>query len=85
MMNAVEEKERGRKKKKGERVSGQRIWKSNFPVEAKTQKGRVEGRCGPQTGLGGDQSLLGKLIANDYSNILWWYSDACNTFIFVRT
>ena len=60
MMNAVEEKERGRKKKKGERVSDQRIWKANFTMEAKTQKGRVEGRCGPKTGLGGDQSLLGK-------------------------
>ena len=85
MMNAVEEKERGRKKKKGERVSDQRIWKVNFTMEAKTQKGRVEGRCGPKTGLGGDQSLLEKLVANDYSNILWWYGDNCNTFIFVRT
>lgn len=54
-------------------------------MEAKTQKGRVEGRCGPKTGLGGDQSLLEKLVANDYSNILWWYGDNCNTFIFVRT
>lgn len=84
-MNAVEEKERGEKRRKEKEWADQRIWKSNFTVEAKTQKGRVEGRCGPQTGLWGDQSLLGKLIANDYSNILWWYSDACNTFIFVRT
>lgn len=42
MMNAVEEKERGRKEKKGERVSDQRIWKSDFTMEAKTRKGGVE-------------------------------------------
>lgn len=45
-MNAVEEKERGRKKRKGERVCYQRIWKTNFPMEAKTQKERIEGGGG---------------------------------------
>lgn len=32
-----------------------------------------------------DCSLPGKLMENDYSDILWQYSGACNTFIFVRT
>lgn len=41
-MNAVEEKERGKKKRK-EGVCYQRIWKTDFPMEAKTQKERVEG------------------------------------------
>lgn len=84
-MNAVEEKERGRERKKGERVSYQRIWKTDFTMEAETPKERVEGGTGQKARPGRDQSLPGKMMANDYSSIPRWYSGACSTFIFVRT
>lgn len=67
MMNAVEEKERGEKRRKEKEWPTSGSWKSNFTVEAKTQKEELRGRCGPQADAQGDQSLLGKLIANDYS------------------
>lgn len=48
MMNAVKEKERGREKRKGGRVCYQRIWKTNFPMAAKTRKETVEGGGGQE-------------------------------------
>lgn len=64
---------KGERERKGERVSYQQIWKTNFTMEAKTQKGRVEGGCGLKASPGGDQSLLGKMMVNDYySAVVQW-------------
>lgn len=60
MMNAIEEKERGREKKNEERVSYQWVWKTNLTMEAKTQKERVEGGGGQKASPGREHSLLGK-------------------------
>lgn len=48
MMNAVKEKERGREKRKGGRVCYQQIWKTNFPMAAKTRKETVESGGGQE-------------------------------------
>lgn len=53
-MNAVEKKERGREERKGGGVCYQRIWKTYFPVDAKTQKERVDGWGGQKASTGRD-------------------------------
>lgn len=46
------------------------IWKTNFPMEAKTQKERIEGGGGQKASTVRDSSLLGKMMENAYSVVL---------------
>lgn len=62
----------------------QQTWKTNFPVEAKTQKEGVEGGGEQKAGTVRLKCARGN-DGNAYSDILWQYSGACHTFIFVRT
>lgn len=55
MMNAVEEKERERKEKRRKK-----IWKTDFPVEADTQKGVLRGRGGRRLALSETKVCWGK-------------------------
>ena len=62
---------------KGERERKEERRKSELPIaftmEAKTQKGRVEGGRGLKASPGGDQSLLGRMMANAYySAVVQW-------------